>query len=99
MRKKLQTLREGAGYTQQTFSERLGVSRSHYAQIESGDKNPSLKLSLKIKQALGYPYDDLFFNPKRPVSRHRRERKAAHGAVPRGARRDNEQGSDLEAHL
>ena len=66
MRKKLQTLREGAGYTQQTFSER----RSHYAQIESGDKNPSLKLSLKIKQALGYPYDDLFFNPKRPVSRH-----------------------------
>ena len=47
MRKKLQTLREGAGYTQQTFSERLGVSRSHYAQIESGDKNPSLKLSLK----------------------------------------------------
>ena len=53
MRKKLQTLREGAGYTQQTFSERLGVSRSHYAQIESGDKNPSLKLSLKIKQALG----------------------------------------------
>lgn len=26
MRKKLQTLREGAGYTQQTFSERLGVS-------------------------------------------------------------------------
>lgn len=73
MRKKLQTLREGAGYTQQTFSERLGVSRSHYAQIESGDKNPSLKLSLKIKQALGYPYDDLFFNPKRPVSRHWRE--------------------------
>jgi len=73
MRKKLQTLREGAGYTQQTFSERLGVSRSHYAQIESGDKNPSLKLSLKIKQALGYPYDDLFFNPKRPISRHLRE--------------------------
>lgn len=64
MRKKLQTLREGAGYTQQTFSERLGVSRSHYAQIESGDKNPSLKLSLKIKQALGYPYDDLFFLPE-----------------------------------
>lgn len=31
--------------------------------------------------------------------RHRRERKAAHGAVPRGTRRDNEQGSDLEAHL
>lgn len=66
MRKKLQTLRKGAGYTQQTFSERLGVSRSHYAQIESGDKNPSLKLSLKIKQALGYPYDDLFLTRSDP---------------------------------
>ena len=70
MRKRLIGLRKGAGYTQQTFSDKLGISRSHYAQIESGEKNPSLKLSLKIKQALGYPYDDLFFNPKRPVSRH-----------------------------
>ena len=70
MRKKLQTLREETGYTLQTNNEQLGGGRSHYAQIESGDKNPSLKLCLKIKQALGYPYDDLFFNPKRPVSRH-----------------------------
>ena len=63
MRKKLQTLREGAGYTQQTFSERLGVSRSHYAQIESGDKNPSLKLSLKIKQALAAHFSKLQRQP------------------------------------
>ena len=66
MRKKLQTLREGAGYTQQTFSERLGVSRSHYAQIESGDKNPSLKSS----RPSAIPTTTFFFNPKRPVSRH-----------------------------
>ena len=54
MRKRLIGLRKGAGYTQQTFSDKLGISRSHYAQIESGEKNPSLKLSLKIKGALNY---------------------------------------------
>lgn len=70
MRKRLIGLRKGAGYTQQTFSYKLGISRSHYAQIESGEKNPSLELSLKIKGALNYEYDDIFFNPKRPVSRH-----------------------------
>lgn len=38
MRKRLIGLRKGAGYTQQTFSDKLGISRSHYAQIESGEK-------------------------------------------------------------
>ena len=70
MSKAIREGRDRLGMSQEALAERLGVSRSHYAQIESGDKNPSLKLSLKIKQALGYPYDDLFFNPKRPVSRH-----------------------------
>lgn len=69
MRKRLINLRKAAGYSQQTFSDRLKISRSHYSQIESGEKNPSLKLSLQIKQVLNYPYDDIFFNPKRPVSR------------------------------
>jgi len=70
VRAKLQALRKAAGYTQQTFSEKVRVSRSHYSQIESGEKAPSLALSLRIKRALNYPYDDLFFNHKRPVSRH-----------------------------
>ena len=70
MRKRLIYLRKAAGYSQQTFSDRLKISRSHYSQIESGEKNPSLKLSVQIKQVLNYQYDDIFFNPKRPVSRH-----------------------------
>lgn len=69
MRKRLITLRKAAGYSQQTFSDKLKISRSHYSQIESGEKNPSLKLSLQMKQLLNYTYDDIFFNPKRPVSR------------------------------
>lgn len=70
MREKLRRLRISAGYTQQQLSSKVHISRVHYTQIETGEKNPSLKVSLRIKQALNYPYDDIFFNPKRPVSRH-----------------------------
>ncbi len=40
MRVKLQQLREARGYTQQTFSAVVGISRSHYSQIETGEKQP-----------------------------------------------------------
>lgn len=70
MRVKLQKLREAAGYTQQSFSATVGISRSHYSQIETGEKEPSLRVGLKIKKALNYQYDDIFFNQKSPVSRH-----------------------------
>lgn len=62
MRVKLQKLRQAMGYTQQTFSNAIGISRNHYSQIETGDKNPSLKLALRIKKALGYSQDDIFDN-------------------------------------
>lgn len=62
MRVKLQALREAHGFTQQKFSEAVGISRSHYAQVETGDKQPSLRLALRIKRALGYFGDDIFDN-------------------------------------
>ena len=62
MRVKLQRLRTACGYTQKTFAEAVGASRNHYSQIESGDKNPSLKLALRIKSVLNYSDDDLFTN-------------------------------------
>lgn len=62
MRAKLQQLREAQGYTQQTFSAAVGTSRSHYSQIETGEKQPSLRLALKIKRMLGYNGDDIFDN-------------------------------------
>lgn len=62
MRAKLQQLREASGYTQQVFSDAVGVSRSHYSQIETGDKQPSLRLALRIKRALNYYGDDIFDN-------------------------------------
>lgn len=68
MRVKLVKLREGRGYTQATFSKAVGISRSHYSQIETGEKEPSLKVGLKIKRVLDYQYDDIFFDYKCPVS-------------------------------
>lgn len=62
MRVKLQSLRQARGYTQQTFSDIIGISRNHYSQIETGDKNPSLKLAIKIKDGLNYHNDDIFEN-------------------------------------
>lgn len=62
MRARLQRLREAQGFTQQTFSEAVGTSRSHYSQIETGEKQPSLKLALRIKRTLNYYGDDIFDN-------------------------------------
>ena len=62
MRTRLQQLRETYGFTQKTFSEAVGTSRSHYSQIETGEKCPSLRLAMRIKDALAYANDDLFEN-------------------------------------
>lgn len=62
MRAKLKQLREANGYTQQTFAVAVGASRSHYSQIETGEKQPSLQLYFRIKRVLNYYGDDLFDN-------------------------------------
>ena len=66
MRLKLVALREETGLTQQAFSAAVKISRSHYSQIETGDKDPSLRVWLRIKRVLNYQNDDIFFNSKRP---------------------------------
>ena len=62
MRAKLQQLREANGYTQQTFSAAVGTSRSHYSQIETGNKQPALRLALRIQRARNYYGDEIFDN-------------------------------------
>lgn len=62
MRVKLKKMREAQGFTQQALSNTLGISRSHYSQVETGDKQPSLRLALRIKRALNYYGDDIFDN-------------------------------------
>lgn len=66
MRIKLQRLRENAGFTQATMAGAIGISRSHYSQIETGAKAPALKTGLRIKQVLRYEGDDIFLDENAP---------------------------------
>lgn len=79
MRIKLQRLRENAGYTQATMAEAIGVSRSHYSQIETGAKDPALKTGLKIKSVLGYGADDIFLDENAPFWVNYRTRMTRNG--------------------
>lgn len=60
MRTKLKDLRKACGFSQYTFADALRISRSHYSQIEAGNKTPSLPIARKIKVILGYSGDDIF---------------------------------------
>lgn len=62
MRARLQKIRKSYGYTQKQFADVLNISRSHYCQIETGEKAPSLKVAIRIKNALDYHNDDIFEN-------------------------------------
>jgi putative transcriptional regulator len=61
MRKKLLELRANKKLTQGEVAEKIGISRTHYARIESGERNPSFQIALKIKNFYQYYDDDLFF--------------------------------------
>lgn len=62
MRTNLKVIRENAGLTQKELSQRIGISRSTYTNIELGEKNPSLNVALKLKNELNYYNDDIFLN-------------------------------------
>lgn len=66
MRTKLVSVRKAAGLSQEVTADKLQISRSHYSQIESGDKNPSLDIALRIKQFFDYSNDDIFLNSLAP---------------------------------
>lgn len=66
MRKKLRDQRLKKELTQKELSEILGIARTTYTNIELGNKDPSLELSYKIKIALSYKSDDIFFITNEP---------------------------------
>lgn len=77
MRTKLVELRKALGYTQGSAAAVIGISRSHYSQIETGEKAPSFKIVMKIKQQFGYKGDDLFFNAESPFLERSVSKRAA----------------------
>lgn len=47
---KLKDVRKNLGFTQEKFSEILGCSRSTYAEIETGRRNPNLKFIVMLSE-------------------------------------------------
>lgn len=62
MRDKLREIRVSKNLTQSDIANIIGVDRVTYTNIELGNKNPSLKVAIKIKKALKYYNDDIFLN-------------------------------------
>lgn len=60
MRDKLRKVRKEQHFTQDSLSKKINIHRTYYSMIESGKRNPSLKLAISIKKALNYKEDDIF---------------------------------------
>lgn len=50
---KLRSARQAKGLTQAEVAKKAGVSENHYAQIERGEKNPTLSTFVGIIDAIG----------------------------------------------
>ncbi len=50
---RLRKARRASGLTQAEVAKKAGISENHYAQIERGEKNPSLSTFKSIIDAIG----------------------------------------------
>lgn len=48
--------------TQKEVADYVGIHRSYYGLIESGDRNPNLKIAMKISKKMGCSLEKLFPN-------------------------------------
>ena len=46
--------------SQYKVSEQIGIAQSTYASIETGSRNPSVKMAKKIAEALGFHWTRFF---------------------------------------
>lgn len=56
----LKLLRQNHNLSQQELAEMVGCSRQTIISIETGCKNPSVEIALKIAYALNTPIDQIF---------------------------------------
>lgn len=56
---RIKLLRLTLGHSQESFSERLHISREHLSRIESGSRNPSIDLIIEIADAADVTLDYL----------------------------------------
>ena len=69
MRKWLKDLRDERSLTQEELSKMAGISRSHYTQIEAGNKTPSIKVAQDIAEVLNFKWT-LFFEERCSLKEH-----------------------------
>lgn len=59
-RNALISARKAQNLTQQAVADRARIKRSYYSLIETGDRNPSLPIAMKIAEALGVDLGQAF---------------------------------------
>lgn len=59
-RENLKTFRRDQGLTQDEMANKLGISTSHYKNIEVGTYDPSFKLLTKFGEVFDGLYDDIW---------------------------------------
>lgn len=64
---KLTKLREAKGWSQQKLSDTSGVSQAYISELELGRKNPTIKILLKLSQALEVPINKLIAETQKEV--------------------------------
>ena len=57
---KIQRIRKSKGITQEMLAEEIGVSQNYITYIETAISKPSLKILMKIADALQVKVKDLF---------------------------------------
>lgn len=63
----LKGIRIAKGIKQEEVADSSGISRGYYANIERGEKTPSVEVAKKIAVYLGFEWIDFFVNPKEGV--------------------------------
>lgn len=57
---RIKELRKARGWTQDDLADKLGCSKSHVSEMESGKKNPSTPMMEQMAQAFGVTVVELF---------------------------------------
>jgi transcriptional regulator with XRE-family HTH domain len=60
----IQALREARGQTQQQMAARAGIPRATWANLESGDANPTLAVLVRVAAALAVRLEELIEAPR-----------------------------------
>jgi putative transcriptional regulator len=60
MANRIKEFRERKGINQAELARRLGISRSYLNKLENGKSDPSIRLAVRIAQALDTTLNDIF---------------------------------------